>query len=226
MRSLFRAFAPARPRAEHPTAGRQDRSGQASTLIVGLGNPGAEHARNRHNVGFWCVNRLARRARTDFAHGGRLAAVAEGVLAERRVVLAKPRTFVNESGRAVAELLKRYGLGPDALVVICDDLDREVGALRTRGQGGHGGHNGLRSIIAALRSEDFARIRIGIGRPVVHGLPSRDPEHVAAYVLSDPPASERRLLEAAVEAAEDAVQLLLAEGVERAMARFNGRGDS
>ncbi len=147
--------------------------------------------RNRHNVGFWCANRLARRSGTDYNKGGKLAAVAEGALAGKTVVLAKPRTFVNRSGVAVADLLKRFHLRPQDLIVFCDDLDREVGALRIRGSGGHGGQNGLRSIIDALQSDEFVRIRLGIGRPKVDGVPTRDPEHVARWVLADPTAAER-----------------------------------
>jgi PTH1 family peptidyl-tRNA hydrolase len=195
-------------------------------LIVGLGNPGSEHAQNRHNVGFWCLNRVARRAGTQFSLGGKLAAVAEGTLASKSVALAKPRTYVNQSGTAVAELLKRYRLQAQDLVVVCDDLDREVGALRIRGSGGHGGHNGLRSIIAAIQSDEFIRIRIGIGRPVVDGLPTRDPEHVAQYVLADPPAAERQRLELAVEMAADAVESLLTNGLERTLGKFNAGGDT
>lgn len=222
MRSLFRSFMrTGNEGLEQPSEHDSDRP----LLIVGLGNPGREHAHNRHNVGFWCANRLARRAGTDFNGGGRLASIAEGVLCGRRVWLAKPRTYVNASGPAVAELLRRYRLRPQDLVVICDDLDRDVGALRVRGRGGHGGHNGLRSIVASIGSEDFCRVRIGIGRPTVAGSPTRDPEYVAAYVLGDPPRKEREALDAAVESAADAVEVLLTDGIERAMGRFNSRSN-
>jgi PTH1 family peptidyl-tRNA hydrolase len=225
MPSLFRGFLAGRRqsrRSSAPTVAHR----AVDLLVVGLGNPGGEHAHNRHNVGFWCLNRIARRAGAEFSHGGKLAAVAEGALSSKSIALAKPRTYVNHSGAAVAELLKRYHLKPENLVVVCDDLDRAVGALRIRGSGGHGGQNGLRSIIAAVQSDEFARIRIGIGRPSLNGLPTRDPELVAAYVLSDPPAAERQRLEAAVELAADALELLLAEGLERAMGRFNATGDT
>jgi peptidyl-tRNA hydrolase, PTH1 family len=225
MRSLFRSFVSSRHRA-HAAQPPWSPRGDCTVLIVGLGNPGSEHAQNRHNVGFWCLNRLARRAGADFSHGGKLAAVAEGTIAARTVALAKPRTYVNQSGAAVAELLKRFGLKPQDLVVVCDDLDREVGLLRIRGSGGHGGHNGLRSIIAAVGSDEFTRVRIGIGRPNVDGVPTRDPEHVAGYVLGDPPVAERQVLNTAVETAADAIDSLLTDGLERTMGRFNARGDT
>jgi PTH1 family peptidyl-tRNA hydrolase len=195
--------------------------GDVERLIVGLGNPGSEHARNRHNVGFWVVNRLARLAGIDFARRGRLASLAEGTIAGRHVALVKPQTFVNNSGDAVRDLLRRYRLAPSDLLVVYDELDLPVGALRIREQGGHGGQNGMRSIIAAIGSQEFPRIRIGIGRPLAGGEPTRDPEYVAAYVLADPTPEERERLEAAVERAAEAVLAVLADGVGGAMARFN-----
>jgi len=216
MRSLFRDL------IAHQ---RQDAHRECAMLVVGLGNPGSEHSQNRHNVGFWCLNRIARRAGAKFSHA-KLASIAEGTLAATPIALAKPRTYVNRSGIAVAELLKRYRLRPQDLVVVCDDLDRGVGSLRIRGSGGHGGHNGLRSIIASIQSEEFTRIRIGIGRPSLYGLPTRDPEHVAAYVLADPPADEKQALDATVELAADALELLLTDGLERAMGKFNAGGDT
>ncbi len=190
-------------------------------VIVGLGNPGAQYARNRHNVGFWVVNRLARIAGADFTRRGRLAAVADATLVGHQVELVKPQTFVNNSGEAVRELLRRYRLSPSALLVIYDELDLPVGALRIREQGSHGGQNGMRSIIAAIGSQQFPRLRIGIGRPVVGGEPTRDPEYVAAYVLDDPPPEQRRVLEATSDRAVEAVQNILSVGLIGAMARFN-----
>jgi peptidyl-tRNA hydrolase, PTH1 family len=225
MRSLFRDFVERRRGPPHPS--EQETGGLAPVLlVVGLGNPGAEHAHNRHNVGFWCLNRLAQRAHVDFRRRGKLTSIAQGDLAGRQIALGKPQTYVNNSGDAVSHLLREYRLQPKDLVVICDDLDRGVGMLRIRRNGGHGGHNGLRSIIAAIQSEDFARIRIGIGRPVVDGVPSRDPERVADYVLHDPPSAERRLLDSTVEMAAEAVLVLIEEGCEAAMRKFNGQRDT
>ena len=189
-------------------------------LIVGLGNPGPIYSHNRHNVGYWCVNRLAR------LHGiplkaRRLAATGEGAVRGRPVILAKPRTFMNRSGQAVAALLRNFKIQRSRLLVVCDDLDLPGGALRLRPGGGAGGQKGIASIIAATGGQDFLRLRIGIGRPVVNGEPTWDPDAVAVYVLSDPTPQESEALQAAVALAAEAVETLLSEGLEPAMNRFN-----
>lgn len=204
---------------------RPDNDGELRTyeirLIVGLGNPGKEYAGNRHNVGFWTVNRLARRHGIELSTSGQ-AALGLGQIAARDVALAKPRTYVNKSGDAVWNLVKRLKLD-DAreLLVVYDDIDLPVGKVRLRPHGGHGGYKGLESIIEATGSDRFPRLRVGIGRPVVAGQPSWDPDTVAGYVLSDPPPEERELLDAAVDHAVEAIEMALAEGLERAMARYN-----
>jgi len=190
-------------------------------LVVGLGNPGSEYAGNRHNVGFWTVNRLARRHGIELSTS-RQTALGSGEIGGREVALAKPRTFVNESGPAVWNLIKRLKLDDAAeLLVVCDDLDLPAGKIRLRPHGGSGGYKGLQSIIDATGSDRFPRLRIGIGRPVVQGQPSWEPEHVANYVLSDPPPAERELLDQAIARAIEAIEAAIAEDVERAMARFN-----
>jgi PTH1 family peptidyl-tRNA hydrolase len=192
----------------------------AKWLIVGLGNPGPAYSHNRHNVGYWCVNRLAR------LHGiplktRRLATIGQGSIAGVPVLLAKPRTFVNRSGHAVAALLRNFKIKPDRMLVICDDLDLPAGRLRMRSGGGHGGQKGLRSIVGTLGSSDFPRLRIGIGRPVVDGEPSWEPEVVADYVLSDPTREEAEALQTATTAAVEATETVLREGLETAMNRYN-----
>ncbi len=190
-------------------------------LIVGLGNPGREYAGNRHNVGFWTVNRLARRHDIDLKTSGQ-AALGNGEIGGREVALAKPRTFVNKSGEAVWNLIKRLELDDaQELLVVCDDLDLPVGKVRLRPRGSHGGQKGLQSIIETTGSDQFPRLRIGIGRPVVDGEPSYDPDAVGDYVLSDPPPEERDLLDQAIERAIEAIELALAERIERAMADYN-----
>ena len=189
-------------------------------LIVGLGNPGRDYSHNRHNVGYWCMNRLAR------LHGiklksSRLAALGEGEIAKVPVLLVKPRTYVNKSGDAVASALSRFKGSPERLIVIYDDLDLPSGTFRMRQRGGHGGHNGLKSIIAAAGTNDFPRIRIGIGRPHVDGEPSWEPDTVGPWVLSDPTPEEVEVLRAAVAKVADAVELVLTDGVEAAMTDFN-----
>jgi len=189
-------------------------------LIVGLGNPGPVYSHNRHNVGYWSVNRLAR------LHGiplktRRLATIGQGAIAGIPVLLGKPRTFVNRSGHAVAALLRNFQVKPDQMLVICDDLDLPAGRLRLRPGGGHGGQKGLRSIIGTIGRRDFPRLRIGIGRPVVDGERSWEPEVVADYVLSDPTPQEAEALQAVSAEAAEAVETVLREGLEAAMNRYN-----
>lgn len=183
-------------------------------LVVGLGNPGPKYADTRHNVGFAVVDRLAARAGTRFkAHRG-LADVAETRLAGARVVLAKPRSYMNVSGGPVASVLRYYGVPVSELVVVHDDLDLGFGTIRLKRGGGEGGHNGLRSISQSLGSRDYLRVRFGIGRP-----PGRiDP---ADHVLRRFSAGERAEVDLAVELCADAVEALLADGLEPTQNRFH-----
>jgi len=190
-------------------------------LVVGLGNPGQAYAAHRHNVGFWCVKRLARNWGIRFK-SSRWARVGEGQVDDQPVVLAKPRTFVNRSGDAAASLLQRYNLSPQQMLVICDDLELPPGRIRLRPRGGDGGHNGLRDIIYTIGSEDFPRLRIGIGRPrTAEGEPVTHPLVVAKYVLGEPEPEEQEALAAAVERAAEAVACILREGLALAMNRYN-----
>ena len=190
-------------------------------LILGLGNPGEDYANHRHNVGFWCVQRLARRWDIDLK-GARHGRLGEGRIADAPVSLAKSRFFMNRAGNAAAGLLQRYSLRPEEMLVICDDLELPVGRIRLRRRGSHGGHNGLRDIIFTLQSEDFPRLRIGIDRPrTAAGEPLTDPDIVALYVLREPRPEEREALEGAVERAAEAVACLLSEGMTAARNRYN-----
>jgi len=190
-------------------------------LVVGLGNPGQAYAAHRHNVGFWCVKRLAGNWSIRFK-SSRWARVGEGQVDDQPLVLAKPRTFVNRSGDAAASLLQRYELSPPEMLVICDDLDLPAGRLRLRAGGGHGGQKGLRSIIGTIGSGGFPRLRIGIGRPrTAEGEPITHPLVVAKYVLGEPGPEEQEALEAAVERAAEAVACVLREGLAVAMNRYN-----
>ena len=189
-------------------------------LIVGLGNPGPAYSHNRHNVGYWTVNRLAR------LHGiplkaRRLATVGEGRIGDREVTLVKPRTFVNDSGHAVAAARKHTRVGPENVLVVYDELDLPAGRLRIKAKGGTAGHKGIKSVAGALASSDFPRVRVGIGRPHVDGEPVWDPDVVAVWVLSDPTPQETKTLQNAVGRAANAVELVLAEGVEAAMNQYN-----
>ncbi|HEY7294631.1 MAG TPA: aminoacyl-tRNA hydrolase [Dehalococcoidia bacterium] len=190
-------------------------------LIVGLGNPGAAYAGTRHNVGFWVINRLSKRLGIPVEKHNRTASVGEGTFCGHRLVLAKPRTFMNDSGNAIRELLRKYKLPAGGMLLIYDELDLPLGRVRVRETGGSGGQKGMKSILAAAGTQEFPRIRIGIGRPVVGDQPSWDPEHVANWVLGNPPAEQRRLLEAAADTAADAAVCCLEEGMQAAMNRFN-----
>lgn len=187
-------------------------------LVVGLGNPGPAYAGNRHNVGHLVVDLLAARSGGRFkAHRRGRAEVYEGRLrgpGGERVVLAKPRSYMNESGGPVSALLDFFKLDLDRLVVVHDDLDLPYGTLRLKRGGGDGGHNGLKSIRRSLGSGDYYRVRFGIGRP-----PGRmDP---AVYVLRDFSAEERKDLDWHVDRAADAVESLLTEGLERTQNAFH-----
>ncbi|MEX2245761.1 MAG: aminoacyl-tRNA hydrolase [Dehalococcoidia bacterium] len=191
-------------------------------LIVGLGNPGQQYAGNRRNVGFWLANRLARKHGMEFSAKTSSYLLAEGEIAGRPVAIAKPRTFNNDSGTAVVHLVRRLKLDhASELMVACDHLDLPMGKVRLRRKGGGGGQKGMADIIRKTGTDEFPRVRIGIGRPVVGGEPSREPDDVAGWVLSDPTPEERELLDAGVAHAIEAVECALTEGIEAAMNRYN-----
>jgi PTH1 family peptidyl-tRNA hydrolase len=192
---------------------------QERWLIVGLGNPGRRYAHNRHNVGFHCLDRLASAHRLTFDQRQKRARLALGQIHGRPVVLLKPQTFMNESGRAVAPVARFYKVPLERLLVIFDDLDLPQGTVRIRPKGGSGGHKGMRSIIAQLgrttqSAQDFPRVRVGIGRP-----PGRtDP---AAYVLQNFSADEQPLMTEIYDWVVRTVECWLTEGIDVAMTRFN-----
>ncbi len=179
-------------------------------LVIGLGNPGPQYAKTRHNVGFMVADLLAARIGAPFTvHKKSGAEIVTGRLGGRPVVLAKPRTYMNQSGRHVGPLAKFYSVPPGDVIVLHDELDIAFGRIRLKLGGGEGGHNGLRSLVNALGTKDFQRVRIGIGRP-----PGRkDP---AAFVLEPFNATERDEVPTICEQAADATELLLELGVEPA----------
>jgi PTH1 family peptidyl-tRNA hydrolase len=195
------------------------RGESASTLdllVTGLGNPGREYADTRHNVGFMVADELARR------HGGSWRAKFSGDLAEMRLdglrlAVLKPQTYMNESGRSVGAAVRFFKLKPEALLVVHDEVDLEPGRLQARLGGGLAGHNGLRSVAQHLGTPEFARLRIGVGRPE-----RGDPRPVADFVLS--PFAPEVDVEGLVARAADAVESVAREGVEEAQNRFNDRG--
>ena len=193
---------------------RPRRCTPADLLVVGLGNPGDEYRGSRHNLGADVVELLARR------HGGRLrkrkerALVDEVTIDGRRVALAVPLTYVNDSGNAVGALVRRFGVDPEQLVVVHDELDLPVAELKVKSGGGLAGHNGLRSIVEHLHTQDFQRVRIGVGKPV-------SKERGADHVLNRFGKRERAEVDVTVEQAADAVEMIVRDGVDAAMNRFN-----
>ena len=192
---------------------RSDSGSSLDLLVVGLGNPGREYGNNRHNVGWMIVDELARR------HGGSWKGKFSGQLAEIRVdghkvALLKPETYMNDSGRPVSAAARFFKVDPESVLVVHDDGDLDLGRLQARKGGGLAGHNGLRSIAQHLKTQDFLRLRVGVGRPE-----RGDRRPLADYVLSDfEPADDA---ESIVARAADAVETLDSEGLEQAQQRFN-----
>jgi PTH1 family peptidyl-tRNA hydrolase len=194
-----------------------DASGSFDWLILGLGNPGRRYERTRHNVGEDAVRLLAERLDANLRTGRNDAAVAETRINDSRVVLAIPLTFMNESGRAAASLVKRFKFtDPERIIVVHDELDLEPGVVRVKAGGGLAGHNGLKSITSALSTQDYLRIRIGVGKP-----PSA--ARGADHVLSRIPAREREVLDVSVEIAADAVRSIVTRGAAETMQDINSR---
>lgn len=191
-------------------------------LIVGLGNPGRAYAHNRHNIGFRCINHLAKEYAIQVKQHSCHAQIGKGKAAGVEVLLAKPQTYVNESGKAVSQLLRKYKVSPQDLLVICDDLDLPLGKTRIRQGGSAGGHNGIKSIIAALGSQDFPRIKVGIGRPTGEaGKPLSDEDVIVGYVLSDFTSAEDKLIKPAIATVAEAIECFLIDGITAAMNKFN-----
>jgi len=184
-----------------------------TALIVGLGNPGPEYANTRHNAGYQCVARFAERHGLRFSFYRFRACLAEGTVAGRHVIVARPLTFMNESGQAVAPLVRRYAVQLPDLLVVYDDMDLPLGKIRLRARGSSGGHKGLDSVQRHLGTTDVPRLRIGIGRP-----PYGDP---VDYVLSQWRPDELPLIESAYDRAVEAIDTFLQEGIVAAMNKFN-----
>jgi PTH1 family peptidyl-tRNA hydrolase len=183
-------------------------------LIAGLGNPGRAYADTRHNAGYRVVNRFCDHHRVRLWRPRFNARVGTGRISQEKVIIIKPRTFMNLSGKAVAPALRHYGISLSELIVIHDDLDIPLGSIRFSRKGGDGGHRGLRSIIEELGSSEFVRLRIGIGRP-------EDDTDAADYVLSPPEEDERERFEEAIQLASQALDVMLVQGLDAAMNRYH-----
>lgn len=186
-------------------------------LVVGLGNPGDGYANTRHNVGFQVASRLAKRARIEFGIKSADSRIAEGSLGTQKIAIARPQTFMNDSGKAVRKLLDRYRIEPAQMLVVYDDVDLPFGKIRIREKGGPGTHNGMRSIVSVV-GEGFPRIRVG----VAPSDPNAEVGSLADHVLSPFTADERAEAERTIERAAEAVEVAIRDGLRRAMDRFNG----
>jgi PTH1 family peptidyl-tRNA hydrolase len=185
-------------------------------VILGLGNPGPAYAKTRHNAGANLVEKLADQIGVELKRTRAQARVGEGELESAAVVLAVPTTYVNDSGRPAARLVRKQGIKPDQLLVVQDELDLQPGVVRLKAGGGTAGHNGLRSIEASLRSRDFLRLRIGVGKP-----PSK--EEGADHVLSKLSPHDRELIDGAIDRGIEALHVLVRDGLDAAMNRLHGR---
>ena len=187
-------------------------------LIVGLGNPGRSYANNRHNIGFICLNHFAKSQGIKFDQKQGLARIGRGEVAGNKVVLAKPQTYVNLSGQSVSRLVRKFNINPNDLLVIHDDLDLPLAKIRISHGSGSGGHKGIESIIKELGSQDFTRIRIGIGRPDKAEISD---EEIIAYVLSDFTAEQKQAIAPIIPRVSEAILCLLTEGLVTAMNKYN-----
>ena len=191
-------------------------------LIAGLGNPGRIYAHNRHNIGFMCLSHFAKTQGILFDKKQGQARIGAGQIAGDQIILARPQTYMNLSGQAVSRLVRKFDISPDNLLIIHDDLDLPLGKIRLRRGGGSGGHKGVKSIAAALASQDFTRLRVGIGRPLLVGGSTEIIEvDIVSYVLSDFTTEEKKTLAQVIPRVSEAVLYLLTEGLTAAMNKYN-----
>jgi PTH1 family peptidyl-tRNA hydrolase len=190
-------------------------------LITGLGNPGRNYALNRHNLGFQCINYIAKKYSIPVKQTQCQSKIGKGTMAGEDIILAKPRTYVNNSGNAIVSLMKKYHIPADDIIVIYDDMDLPVGKVRIRPNGNAGGHKGIKSIISSLGHKDFCRIKIGIGRPVAEEGYEIDENDVIDYVLNNFSNEEQEKIDAALKTAADAVECIINDGVIAAMNKYN-----
>jgi PTH1 family peptidyl-tRNA hydrolase len=188
-------------------------------LIVGLGNPGKEYSSNRHNIGFLCLNYFAKANRIELDRKQSRARVGMGKVEDYEVILARPQTYMNASGVSVAGLVRKYSLNLEDLIVIHDDLDLPLGKIRIRQGNSAGGHNGIKSIISALGTQHFVRIRVGIGRPTT--AEESHEEQVVDYVLGDFSKAEKEVLSETIKRVSAAILTLLTKGLPAAMNIYN-----
>ena len=191
-------------------------------LIAGLGNPGRGYANNRHNVGFMCLNYFAKKQGIRFDKKRGKARIGIGEIAGTKVALARPQTYMNLSGQSVCLLVKKFDINLNDLLVIHDDLDLPLGKIRIRQGGGSAGHKGVNSITTELGSQDFIRIRVGIGRPnIIGGSAEISEADIITYVLSDFTPEEKQAITQVIPTVSEAVLCILTEGLTAAMNKYN-----
>lgn len=183
-------------------------------MVVGLGNPGLRYQNTRHNVGFLVVEAFARACQIGFREKSEVYQMGSGRIDHQDILIAKPRTFMNQSGTAVKQLLEKTGVDPSHLMVVHDEIDLALGRIQVKAKGGHGGHRGILSIISALKTDQFYRLRVGVGRPPE----GQDP---AEYVLHPFRSEDHSLLDEVVQRSVEAIRCFLLEGPQKAMNRYN-----
>lgn len=183
-------------------------------VIVGLGNPGKKYEGTRHNTGFYVIDELAHTADIRIKRLKHMALYGKGTIGNKKVVLYKPQTFMNSSGESVREILKWYKISLDRLIIVYDDIDIELGKIRVRRKGSAGTHNGMKSVLFNIRSEDFPRVRVGIGRP-------SQGRNCVGFVLGKFNSDERKVMLDSIKNAAGAVKTIITEGIETAMNRYN-----
>ena len=189
-------------------------------LIVGLGNPGRGYAHNRHNIGFICINHFAKTQGIEFDSKKGRARIGTGEVAGDKVVLAKPQTHMNLSGQSVSLLIRKFDISLDNLLVIHDDLDLPLGKIRIRFNGSSGGHKGVDSIVSQLGSQEFTRIRVGIGRPTMTAAEISEAD-IIAYVLGDFTPDQKETIAEVIPRVNEAILCLLTEGLATVMNKYN-----
>ena len=191
-------------------------------LIVGLGNPGRKYENNRHNLGFMCLNYFARKHSIRFDKKQSKARTGSGEVASDKVVVAKPQTYMNQSGQAVSRLIRKFNVSLDNLLVIHDDLDLSPGRIRIRRGGSSAGHKGVESVVTELGSQDFIRLRVGTGRPTITtGSTETTEADIITYVLSDFPPEEKQTISQVIPRVSEAILCILTEGLTAAMNKYN-----
>lgn len=186
-------------------------------LVVGLGNPGDYYRLTRHNIGFLIVEKVVKEHNLQFSQNKFRSTIAEGVIGGQQVVIVKPLTYMNLCGDVAKKLLTYFGVDPEAMIIVHDDLDMEFGKIKIKEKGGHGGHNGIRSIVTAIGTKDFLRLKVGIGRPTNN-------RSVTDYVLSSFDPLQSAFLPDVLHLAAKAVVCLIAQELRVAMNAFNGQG--